>query len=142
MGLGKHRNVFPCSGILLQFADQLFYQRIHHLFQAFFYRKGNGGVVDILTRQAEMNEFFVGVQTADLVKFFLDIIFDGFHIVIRHLLNVFHALGTLFRQLFIDAAKAGKQSVVETLQLGKRYLTQTDEILYLYTDAVADQCIF
>ena len=67
-----------------------------------------------------MNEFLVFLQSTYLVELFLDKILHGLHVVVGHLLYVFHALRILQGEILINSTQTWEQFTVETLQLWQR----------------------
>ena len=89
-----------------------------------------------------MDELLVGIQASDLVEALLDEILHGLDIVVSDLLDVLDTLSAILVEMAIDVAQTLEKVVIKVLQLRQGQLTQSDEILHLYTNAVADQCVF
>ena len=102
MRFGKHRDVRPLFRVCAELGNQLFYLGIIHLFQRFFYRQRNRGIVNILRSQSEMDKLFIVVHTAQLVKFFFQEIFHSLHVVVSHAFNLLDASGIGFGKVTVD----------------------------------------
>ena len=154
--LCQHRNVLPCIRILLQLRNQFLYHRIVDLLERFLDGKRHARIVDVLARQAKVDELLEARQTSHaslasltsstslarptchLINLLLDEILHGLHVVVRHLLDVLHALCISLGEVLID----GTQFRCHTLyikQLEER--GQGNEILNLYPHTVSDQGI-
>ena len=93
MCLGQHRYVGPLFGIGAELGYQFLYLRVVHLCQRLFDREGNGGVVDVLRSQSEMDEFLVCIQSAQTVELLFQKVFYGLYVVVGHALYLFDASG-------------------------------------------------
>ena len=89
-----------------------------------------------------MDKLLVGFKTQG-VKAALDEILHCFDIVVGGLLYLFHLEGIVVSKVLIN----GTEVVLQFWTLGKEflqrklgYLPQGNEIFYLYTDAIANQC--
>ena len=108
MRFGEHGHGFPFLGIVVQLFDELFQHGNVHLLQGLFHRERHAGVVDVLRGESEVYELLEGIKSANLVELLLDEVFHRFHIVVGHLLDVFHPLGIGHGEVLVDGAQARK----------------------------------
>ena len=141
VGLGEHGHVAPLVGILLQLVNDFFYLGAEDLVERVLHREGHAGIVDILRGKTKVDKLLVGIQTAYLVKLFLDEILDGLDVMVGYHLDILHALGVGLRERQVYLAQAGKQCMVKRRQLGQGQLAQGNEVLDFHTDAILDKCI-
>ena len=88
-----------------------------------------------------MYEFFVVVETSNLVKFLLDKVFHCLDVVVGGLLDGLHPLSVGLTEVAIDVSKCFKQAVVESLQLWQRQFAERNEILNLHSHSILYECI-
>ena len=148
VSLRQHRDVLPRIGILLKLRNQFLNHRIVDLLERLLDGKRHTRVVDILTRQAKVDELLEASQTCHaniisaschFINFLLDEVLHSLHVVVRHLLDVLHALCISLGEVLID----GTQFRCHTLYIEKfQEICQRDEILNLYPHPILYQCIF
>lgn len=120
--------------------DEFLYLRIEDLVEGLLDGEGDARVVYILRGEPEMYELLEVVQPPYLVKLFLDEILYRLYVVVGYLFYIFHTDSIGFRKTAVDVAKAFKQRVIEAFQLRKGQFAESDEILYLDADAIANKC--
>ena len=86
-----------------------------------------------------MDELLVGFEASYLVKLLLDEIFHRLHIMIRHRLDVLHALRAMLVETQIDLPQPTEQAVVEAGELRQRQFTEGDEIFDFNSYTIADK---
>lgn len=92
--------------------------------------------------QSEVDEFLVLLQSAQLVKLFLQEVFHGLYVVVGHAFDVLDALSVGFREVAVDVSQGFEDTFVHALQLGQRQLAEGDEVLHFHPYAVSHQCEF
>ena len=140
MSLGEHRDVLPFFCEAVEQVDQLVEYRHECLLDGVADKHRYGSVVDVLRGQSEVDEFLVGFE-AEHVKFLLDKIFYGLHIVIGHAFDVLHALSVVDRKLIVDFTQLREQRAVDVFQLWQRQAAESDEIFDFNLHSVADERI-
>ena len=137
MSLGKHWYILPLIGIGLQLSYQLLYLWIENILKCFLHRKRHTGIVDVLRGQTEMDKLLVSIQSANLIKLFLDKILYSLDIVVGNLLDILDTLRIILIKVLIYLTQTSKQSRIERSKLRQRQLTQSDKILNLYTNTIS-----
>ena len=87
-----------------------------------------------------MDEFFVRVQPAYLIKLLLDEVFNSLYVVVSDCLDILDALCILFREVMVDIA----QLLVadgEALQLRQGQVNEGDEVFHLHANTITDKGI-
>jgi hypothetical protein len=111
MGLGKHGDILPLLGIVVELFDEFLQEGNIDIGECLLDGKGHGGVVDILGCEAEVDELLEGyggitaAYWAEGIDALLDEILDGLHVVIGHLLDVLHTLSVLYGKVAVDIAE-------------------------------------
>ena len=138
VGAGQHGHVVPLGREVTQASLHLLQSRIEHLAQTLLQREGDRGVVDILRGEPEMDELLAGAQ-ADFVHLLLEQVLDGLHVVVGDRFDLLHAAGVVRREVAVERAQLFERRRIDLRQLGQRQFAQSDEILHLHADAVADE---
>ena len=112
-----------------------------HLNQRLLEAVGNGGIVDILRGQSEVDELFVGMQ-AEFIHLLFEQILDGFDIMVGCPFDLFDPQGISFGKMAVNIAQGLPSGFVHPFELRQRQFTQRDEILHLHQYPVANQSIF
>ena len=83
MSLGKHRNVLPLLSIIMKLLDELFHERIVHLFQCLLDTQGHAGIIDILRSKTEMDELLgLNGEAIQRINAFLNEILNGLDVMV------------------------------------------------------------
>ena len=88
-----------------------------------------------------MHEFPL-IAESQGVHLLFDEVFDGFHVVVGGLLDLFHALGVAQAEVFVNPPQGSVLPFVEPSELGQGQLAQGDKIFDLDLHAIADQGVF
>ena len=88
-----------------------------------------------------MYELLLIAQTK-LVELLLDEVFDSLYIMIRHPLNLLDACSILGREAQVNIVESVGAVFAEYTTEVRKLFAEGDEVEYLYTDAVADECFF
>ena len=138
MGPRQHGYLHPICRKQFQLLIKVQEERQVFNFDCMFPEQGDGGIVDVLRSQPEMNPFLQMVRT-EFLELFFQKIFNRLDIMIGCLFNlldlsgIFHAEILIYRkQLFLQIARKGKD-----LFLSKEY-----EIFHFYQHPVFHQGIF
>ena len=120
MSLGKHWYILPLIGIGLQLSYQLLYLWIENILKCFLHRKRHTGIVDVLRGQTEMDKLLVSIQSANLIKLFLDKILYSLDIVVGNLLDILDTLRIILIKVLIYLTQTSKQSsnIFPSIQVG------------------------
>ena len=114
--MGQQWNIAPLIGHRLEFSDQLVEHRMVHLNQRLFEAVGNGGIVDILRGQSEVDELFVGMQ-AEFIHLLFEQILDGFDIMVGCPFDLFDPQGVSFGKMAVNIAQGLQSGFVHPFEL-------------------------
>ena len=144
VGAGEHGHGAPLLGVVVEQVDELFEQGDVDAVEGLLQGQGYGGVVDVLGGESEVDEVLgggrrkeEGGRRKELIEALLDVVFDGFDVVVGDGLDVLHALGLLGGELLVDGAQGREEFTGEAGQLRQGQLAEGDEILYFHADAIA-----
>ena len=139
--VGQHRDGVPLGGQRGELLAQFGQCRVADLRQRLLDRERNGRVVDVLRREAEVDELLAGAQPQRIHLLFEQVL-DGFHVVVGRALDLLDALGVGRREVAVKSAQSLECGRADPFQFGQRQFAQGDEILHFDADAVADQGVF
>ena len=96
-------------------------------------------IIDVLRGETEVDK--LQHRTKLIITYpLLDEVLNGLDVVVGRPLDLLHTLSVLKREVFIESPQSATVLVVaDLLKLGK-HLRETYQILYLYADAVSNQC--
>ena len=108
MGAGQHGYVFPFLGIFLKLLDEISRFGEKDVAQRFFYREGDGGVVDVLGGESEVDELLVGFEASEFVELFFYEVFHGFDVVVGNAFYFFDSARVVEREVEVDGAECAE----------------------------------
>ena len=141
VGAGQHRHRAPLAGERRQLVTHLLDGRVVDAGHGLLERERNGRIVDILRREAEVDELLVAFESQG-IHLLLDDVLDGLDVVVRNRLDLLDPLGVGVRKIGVESAQFGKLCVVDVAELGERKLAQGDEIFHFDADSITNQGLF
>ena len=88
-----------------------------------------------------MYELLVVIESADFVKFFLDEVFHGLHVVVGDFLDILNATSVLFIEVAVNVSQSVEEPMIHICQLWKRQLAKGNEIFNFHSQTIADERI-
>ena len=143
MGAGKHGHIAQTVCKLKKFVVQTLQRGHHNLCDGIEHHQRESCVVDILRREAEVDEFFILAKT-ELIEASFEIIFHSLYVVVGGFLYLFDFLSFFRCEHFrsVDFAQCFLHLLVYSRELRQTGLREGDEIFNLHQHTVADNCIF
>ena len=138
VGPGEHGHVLPPFGQAGEIVPHGLQGGQQHVGRGLGHGQRDGGVVDVLGSQAEVDEFGA-VLEAEGGELVLDEVLDRFHIVVGGLFDVLDGLRVGRSEVHINAAEALHLRLGEGGKLGQANGVQGDEVLHLHANAVLDE---
>ena len=118
MCMGQHWNCSIRMRHLPYRIDDFIQQGQNHLVAAFTQHQGISQVVNIFRCAGEMHELTHGIQLGIAGDFFLDEVFDGFHVVVRCAFDIFDTLRIFFREIINQPVKNLVDVITERRHFG------------------------
>ena len=89
-----------------------------------------------------MDKLLKTLHATNGIKTFFYKIFNGFHVVVRRLLNLLNPASISLAEILINLTQTAKKRSIKVFQLRQRQFAQGNEIFNFHTDTVAHQCVF